>query len=148
MLVYLDTSAIVKRYVEEPGSMLMNEVYGKALSGDVLLSFSAWNIGEVLGVLNKYHRRQWLSDESYLKARVQFLGETLRLIKLKLIKVIPVRTSLLKQAWSLIEKYHIYQADALQILSAKHVNSERFYTADRSLHEIALKESLKSEHVS
>ena len=38
MLVYLDTSAIVKRYVEEPGSMLMNEVYGKVLSGDVLLS--------------------------------------------------------------------------------------------------------------
>ena len=39
MLVYLDTSAIVKRYVEESGSMLMNEVYGNVLSGDVLLSF-------------------------------------------------------------------------------------------------------------
>lgn len=50
-------------------------------------------------------------------------------------------------AWSLIEKYHIYEADALQLLSAKHVNSERFYTADTSLHEIALKENLKSEYV-
>ena len=54
---------------------------------------------------------------------------------------------LLMTAWSLIEKYHIYEADALQLLSAKHVNSERFYTADTSLHEIALKENLKSEYV-
>ena len=147
MLVYLDTSAIVKRYVEEPGSTLVNEVYEKALNGDVLLSFSAWNIGEALGVLDKYHRRQWLSSESYLKARAQFLGETLRLMRLRVIRVIPVRTGLLKQAWSLIEKYHIYQADALQILSAKQVSSEKFYTADKPLHEAALKEGLKSEHV-
>jgi predicted nucleic acid-binding protein len=97
MLVYLDTSAIIKRYVREPGSELMNEIYEKALSGDVLLSFSLWNIGEVLGVLDKYRRRQWLDDENYLKARVQFLGETLRFIKLRLIKVIPVGTGLLKQ---------------------------------------------------
>jgi predicted nucleic acid-binding protein len=147
MLVYLDTSAIIKRYVREPGSELMNEIYEKALSGDVLLSFSLWNIGEVLGVLDKYRGRQWLDDENYLKARVQFLGETLRFIKLRLIKVIPVGTGLLKQSWGLIEKYHIYEADALQLLSAKHVNSERFYTADTSLHEIALKENLKSEYV-
>ncbi|MCC6043040.1 MAG: type II toxin-antitoxin system VapC family toxin [Candidatus Verstraetearchaeota archaeon] len=147
MLVYLDTSAIIKRYVREPGSELVNEVYEKALSGNVTLSFSAWNIGEVLGALDKYRRRQWLSDEGYLKARVQFLGETLRFIKLRLIKIVPVSTGLLKQAWSLIEKYHIYQADALQLLSAKRVNSERFYTADASLHEIALKENLKSEYV-
>jgi predicted nucleic acid-binding protein len=147
MLIYLDTSAIVKRYVEEPGSTLVNEVYEKALNGDVLLSFSAWNIGEALGVLDKYYRRRWLSSESYLKARAQFLGETLRLIRLRIIRVIPVRTSLLKQAWSLIEKYHIYQADALQILSAKQVGPEKFYTADKSLHEAALKEGLKSEHV-
>ena len=82
-----------------------------------------------------------------MKARIQFLGETLRFIKLRLIKIIPVGTGLLKQAWSLIEKYHIYQADALQLLSAKHVNSERFYTADMSLHEIALEENLRSEYV-
>jgi predicted nucleic acid-binding protein len=147
VLVYLDTSAIIKRYVRESGSELINEIYEKALSGNVLLSFSVWNIGEVLGVLDKYRRRRWLDDENYLKARVQFLGETLRFIKLRLIKVIPVSTGLLKQSWSLIEKYHIYQADALQLLSAKHVNSDRFYTSDVSLHEIALKEDLKSEYL-
>jgi predicted nucleic acid-binding protein len=70
MLVYLDTSAIIKRYVREPGSELVNEVYEKALSGNVTLSFSVWNVGEVLGALDKYRRRQWLSDEGYLKARV------------------------------------------------------------------------------
>ena len=44
--------------VREPGSELMNEIYEKALGGNVLLSFSAWNIGEVLCVLDKYRRRR------------------------------------------------------------------------------------------
>ena len=55
--------------VRETGSELMNEIYEKALGGNVLLSFSAWNIGEVLYVLDKYCRRRWLHDENYLKAR-------------------------------------------------------------------------------
>jgi len=57
MLLYLDTSAIVKRYLKESGSDLISEIYEKALNGDALLSFSAWNISEVVGVLDEYRRR-------------------------------------------------------------------------------------------
>ena len=146
-LLYLDSSAIVKRYVRESGSDVIIEVYERALSGDVLLSFSAWNIGEVLGVLDKYRRRGWLSDGNYLKARGQFLGEVLRLLKLKLLKVVPAKTSLLIQTWGLVEKYHIYEADALQVLSAKRIGAERLYTGDELLHGVALKEGVKSEYV-
>jgi len=52
MVAYLDSSAIVKRYVLEPGSDVVAEVYEGALDGELILSFSAWNIGEVLGVLD------------------------------------------------------------------------------------------------
>ena len=130
MLLYLDTSAIVKRYVKESGSDLIGEIYEKALNGDALLSFSAWNIGEVLGVLDEYRRRGWLSDDNYLKARLQFLGETLRFLRLKLLRIVPTKTSILIQTWSLIERYHIYKADALQILSAKRMGAEKLYTGD------------------
>jgi len=147
MLLYLDTSAIVKRYVKESGSDLISEIYEKALNGDALLSFSAWNIGEVLGVLDKYRRRGWLSDGNYLKARLQFLGETLRFLRLKLLKIVPTKTSILIQTWSLIERYHIYEADALQILSAKRIGAEKLYTGDEVLHKVALEEGVESEYV-
>ncbi len=146
-MIYLDSSAIVKRYVKEPGSDVVCRVYEKALRGEVLLSFSVWNVGEVLGVLDKYRRRGWLGDGDYLKARLQFLGETLRLLRLKILKVMPVKTSLLTRTWSLVEKHHIYEADALQILSAKLVKAEKLYTGDQLLHEVALREGVKSEYV-
>ena len=31
---YLDTSALVKRYVEEPGSEVVDKIYAKAYKGD------------------------------------------------------------------------------------------------------------------
>ena len=41
MLLYSDTSAIVKRYLKESGSDLISEIYEKTLNGDAPLSFSA-----------------------------------------------------------------------------------------------------------
>ncbi|MEM4606535.1 MAG: type II toxin-antitoxin system VapC family toxin, partial [Thermofilaceae archaeon] len=82
MKVYLDSSAIVKRYVEERGSTIVRKVYREAYSGSATLTVSAWNIGEVLGVFNKYRRRGWLSEEGYTEALRTFASETSRLIKL------------------------------------------------------------------
>ena len=144
MMVYLDSSAIVKRYVLEPGSEIVSGVYDKALSGGLALTFSVWNIGEVLGVLDKYYRRGWLDKQDYTKARYQFIGETIRLLKLRLLKIIPIKTRLLIRAWPLIEKYHIYIADALQVISAKHVGAQKLYTGDKQVHEIAVKEGINS----
>jgi len=144
LIVYLDSSAIVKRYVLETGSNIVKEVYEKALNGELEVSFSAWNIGEVLGVFDKYLMRKWLREEDYKLARFQFISETLRLVRLKLVKIIPVRTKLLVSSWKLMEKYHVYEADALQIVSAKYANADQFLTGDKRLHEIATEERLNS----
>ncbi len=147
-VVYLDSSAIVKRYVLEPGSDVVSKVYYEALNGEVILSFSAWNVGEVLGVLDKYYRRGWLSVEDYEKAKYQFIGETVRLLRLKLLKIIPVKTRLLIQTWPIIEKYHVYEADALQIVSAKRIDVKKLYTGDKQVHEIATREGINSIYLS
>lgn len=143
-IAYLDTSAIVKRYVVERGSDTVAKLYSRALNGDVTLSFSAWNIGEVLGVLNKYHRRGWLEDRDYDLTRAQFIGETLRLLKLRILRIVPVKTRIIIDSWRLLEKHHVYVADALQIASARYVGAETLYTADRVLHEASFKEGVKS----
>ena len=147
-IVYLDSSAIVKRYILEPGSEIVSEVYNKALSGELVFSFSVWNIGEVLGVLDKYYKRGWLDKHDYMKARHQFIGETIRLLKLRLLKIVPVKTRLLIQTWPLIEKYHIYIADALQVVSAKHIGAQKLYTGDKQVHKIAVEEGINSVYLS
>ncbi len=144
IIVYLDSSAIVKRYILESGSEVVSEIYRKALNGELTLSFSTWNIGEVFGVFNKYYRIGWLSKEDYEKARYQFIGETIRLLRLRILRIVPVKTRLLIKTWHIIEKYHVYEADALQIVSAKYIGAHKLYTGDKQVHEVAVKEGINS----
>ncbi|RLG74611.1 MAG: PIN domain nuclease [Thermoprotei archaeon] len=143
-IAYLDSSAIVKRYVKEPGSSTVRKLYLKAFSGETVISFSIWNIGEVLGALDKAKNIGRLGGREYMLARKRFLLETRRLAKLGQLLVIPLKTKILKESWKLIEKYHIYEADAIQIATAKHINATQFLTGDRKLHEIAENEKINS----
>ena len=147
MIVYLDSSAIVKRYVLEEGTDIVQDAYSKALQGETKLAFSVWNVGEALGVLDIYRRRKWLKEKDYRIARESFITETLRLIKIGLIKTIPVRTKLLTRSWSLIEKHHIYQADALQLVSAKYANADQLLSGDKKLVEISKEEGVKATYL-
>jgi len=143
-IVYLDSSAIVKRYIKEPGSDLVRSFYLKAYSGDIKLSYSLWNIGEVLGVIDKARCMDRLDENSFKIVKERFLLETRRATKLGLAVIVPVKTRILVEAWNLIENHHIYEADALQIATAKRLNAKKFLTADSNLHEIAEKENLHS----
>uniref|UniRef100_A0A7C2FXR5 PIN domain-containing protein n=1 Tax=Thermosphaera aggregans TaxID=54254 RepID=A0A7C2FXR5_9CREN len=142
-IAYLDTSAIVKRYIQEVGSDIVASVYSNAWQGEAKISFSLWNIGEVLGVLDKYYRRGWLTGEDFKLARREFIGETLRMLKLRILRIVPVKPSIVVKSWRLVEKYHVYQADAIQIASSKEVKAEEFYTGDKTLCSIAELEGLK-----
>ncbi len=143
-VVYLDSSAIVKRYVLEPGSRDVRELYLRAYSGEVGLAFSVWNVGEVLGVFDKAVRLGRLGLEEYRLARNRFLLETRRMVKLGVALVLPVKFGFLKESWRLVERYHVYQADALQLVSARHSGAEEFVTGDKRLHELALDYGLNS----
>ncbi|MGQ9469901.1 MAG: type II toxin-antitoxin system VapC family toxin [Nitrososphaerales archaeon] len=128
----------------EPGSSIIKEVYSNVLDGKATLSFSAWNIGEVFGVLKSYFSRGWLDRKMYETVLVSYIGETLKLIRIGLVKIIPVKTSLIINTWNLIEKYQIYEADALQLVSARSVSAEQFLSGDKKLVEISKAEGLKA----
>ena len=147
MKLYLDSSAIIKRYVLEEGTEKVNDTYLEALSGTASLHFSIWNIGEVLGALHAYYRRKWLESEDYATARESFIAETTRVIKLGVAKVIPVRSKLLTQSWLFVEKYHIYVADALQIVSAKNLGVDRLLSGDRRLVNVSREEGVDSDYL-
>jgi len=143
-IVYLDSSAIVKRYIDEPGSKVIRDLYLKAYEREVRLAYSIWNIGEVLGVFDRARRLDRINEEEYDIVRRRFLGESKRMMKLDIVVILPVKVKTLKEAWRLVEKHHIYIADSLQISSAKYINSEEFFTSDEKLHKAALAEGLDS----
>ncbi|MBS7247681.1 MAG: type II toxin-antitoxin system VapC family toxin [Candidatus Jordarchaeales archaeon] len=145
LVVYLDSSSIVKRYVQEPGSSLVRDAYVKAYSAELVIAFSSWNLGEVLGAFDKAAVRGILSEDDYLIVKSRFLAETRRMFLLGILNIIPVRFRLLAECWKLVEKYHIYQADALQIVSAKDIKSAKFITGDKKLSEVASLEGLNAE---
>ena len=147
MKVYLDSSAIVKRYVLEDGSGMVEEAYLEALNGISTLHFSVWNIGEVLGALDTYYRRKWFDSEDYVAVRESFVMETVRLIKLGVAEMVPVRSRLLAESWLLSEKYHVYEADALQVVSAKHLGADKLLSGDKRLVGISEKEEVNAVYL-
>ncbi len=79
----------------------------------------------------------YLDTSAIMKKR--FLRETMRMAKLRIASVIPIKIRILRDSWALLEKHNIYETDALQIASAKYIESERFLTGDKRLHEVAIK---------
>jgi predicted nucleic acid-binding protein len=140
--VYLDSSAIVKRYVLEEGSDKVREIYLEALNGAATLHFSVWNVSEVLGALDTYHRRSWLESEDHRVASESFIAETVKLTKLGVAEVVPVRSRLLAESWLLMEKHRICEADALQIVSAKNLGVDQLLSGDQRLVDISRKEEV------
>jgi predicted nucleic acid-binding protein len=59
--VYLDTSTIIKRYLEEKGSQLVDDIYARAEVGALRISFLMWNVGELIGALDQHLRRKVIS---------------------------------------------------------------------------------------
>ncbi len=132
-LVYLDSSAILKRYLTEEGSELVDLLYRQAERGDITLGFSVWNIGEVIGVIDRYTTRDLLEKDEYQKTLGLFYRESEKHVKLGSLIIEPVDHGVLVDAWGLIVKYHIYVADALQLSTARRLEAEVFVSADTLL---------------
>ena len=136
--VYLDTSAIVKRYVAEEGSEQVDGIYDGAYAGRARIGFSVWNVGEVAVVLDKYERRGVIGDAK--RVFELFLGETRLLARLNQLRLVPLSFKVIATAVSYVFKRGIYVADAVQLASAR--DFDAFLTYDERLARVARAERL------
>ena len=140
-IYYLDTSALVKRYVEEHGSEIIDSIFNDAYRGVKTISFSYWNIGEAAVVFDKYERMAELNAKKLLKELLREVKTLARLHKIMLVGVDPF---ILRKSIEIVLKHHIYVADALQLVSAIESRSKLFVTADKELARIAEREGLNT----
>lgn len=141
---YLDTSALVKRYVDEAGSDTIDSIYTQCYQGNSIISLSYWNIGEAAVVFDKYERRIGVNARRLLR---DLLREVKTLAKLRRVILVDVSPTLLRKSIKLSLEYHIYIADSLQIASARKANATFFTTGDKELAKIAGIEGLKPLYV-
>jgi predicted nucleic acid-binding protein len=140
--VYLDSSAIAKRYVEEEGSEAIDALYARSEVREMDLCFSLWNVGEVLGAIAKARRLRWLTPAGAETAAWSFVRESMKLRHMGALRTAPVRGDLLEAAITLLFRRDIEQADALQIATCQDLRASAFVSADRSLLEAARAEGL------
>lgn len=140
-IVYLDSSAIIKRYLSEEGTEAADSLFKEAENKNVVLCFSIWNIGEVIGALDKNNRR---SKNKLSESISDFVNELERLNRAGSIETVNITLPIIFKAARVLLRYKLYIADALQIVSCKEANCSRFFTADRRVHEAAIEEGLNS----
>ncbi|MBS7643918.1 type II toxin-antitoxin system VapC family toxin [Candidatus Bathyarchaeota archaeon] len=146
-LVYLDTSSIVKRYIEEKGSQVVDVVYAKAESGELRFTFSIWNIGETFGVFDRYASKGFLTNDALKTALLDFISESTKMVRLGSLQILPMTMKSIVESWMLVIKHHIYQADALQISTSREVKCDLLLSADQRLIQVAENEGIKAINI-
>ncbi|MGB9959594.1 MAG: type II toxin-antitoxin system VapC family toxin [Candidatus Bathyarchaeales archaeon] len=145
--IYADSSSIVKRYIEEKGSEVVDTLYEKAESGKLKIAFSIWNVGEVLGALDKYFSRKLLTEKEFKTALTDFILESIKMARLDALQILPITAKTITESWLMVLKHHIYEADALQIAASKEANCNILLTADEKLAKTAIKESIDAINI-
>jgi predicted nucleic acid-binding protein len=145
--VYLDTSTIVKRYIEQKGSKLVDNIYDRAEVGALKLSFSMWNVGELIGALDQHLSRKIISEMQLRTSTRDFVAETIKLSRLGHLNIRSPTAKIFADAWYLVFLSHICEADAIQIATAKSLECDLFLSADAELIEVAKQTNLQAANV-
>jgi hypothetical protein len=139
--VYLDTSALVKRYLEEEGSEKIDSLFSESYRKSVVLVMSQWNIGEAAVVFDKYQRRKVIRDAH--QPFESLYNEVSLLAGLGQLEIVPVLGEIIAASIPLVLAYHVYLADALQIETCRQQGCAAFVAFDDKLNEVALHEGMK-----
>lgn len=118
--VFLDSSALAKRYIEEKGSDQVQAI----LSSASTLAVSVICVPEIVSALCRRRRERKLSNEEYRNARASVLSD------IDDATVIGLTEEVIAQAVGLLERFPLRSADALQIACAVEWSTDFFVSAD------------------
>jgi predicted nucleic acid-binding protein len=144
MIYYCDSSAIVKIYLEESGSIFMRNLRRNATIGDILINVIAGP--EVLSALNRRFRTGDLTAEILAEARKDFGRDFAEFFSRY-----PVSDAIIQFAMHLIEKYPLRGYDSVQLATAVHFQNAlrmsngrevTFLGSDKVLNNAAKREGL------
>ena len=134
MRVFFDTSAFVKRYIEEPGTGKVIEICSRA--DDLVLS--AICLPEMISTLNRLVREGKLSASDYRTTR------DLILMEIEDIEICYVTPEVVTRTIKCLENSPLRAMDALHLGCALLVDADLFVSSDVRQIEAARKEGLEA----
>ena len=139
MIWFLDASALVKRYVDEPGTAAVRELVRKRRR----LAASSLSLVEVTGALRRRSREGDL-DERLAERHARRLPADLAEME-----ILEPRAPVLELAVSLLERHALRAYDAIQLASSLRLrqasgHSITFVCADRVLCRVARAEGIRT----
>lgn len=135
MKVYLDTSALAKRYVQEPGSEVLESFFISAVTEVIVSTLVLPEFGAAIG--RKLRERQ-LPGSAATHAMNEIQKDWVGLY----VKV-PLTEAVAEAAAALAIRYPLKGADAVHLATAIGEEVEVFITSDAQLMGAAQKEGLK-----
>ena len=120
MNVFLDSSALVKRYVQEPGSDRVEEILSAASS----LGVSVICLSEVVSALCRRRRERKLSRQQYLNAKEALFED------IEDASVVNITDQVIARAVELLERWPLRSSDSLHVACAAEWSAELFVSAD------------------
>jgi predicted nucleic acid-binding protein len=133
MRVFFDTSAFVKRYIEEPGSDKVIEICRKAEA----LVLSVICLPELISTLNRLVREDKLSRSDYGKTRGLILKE------IEDVEICYITPEVVARTLKCLENNPVRAMDALHLGCALVVEPDLFVSSDHRQIEAAGREGLK-----
>ncbi|HRE87697.1 MAG TPA: type II toxin-antitoxin system VapC family toxin [Myxococcota bacterium] len=120
MRLFLDSSALAKRYVEEPGSERLEEILGAASR----LGLCVLVVPEVVSALRRRRRERTLTEAQYGKAKNMLLEDV------RDAEMVGVIDEVVAGAVILLERFNLRAFDALHVAAAQAWSAELFVSAD------------------
>lgn len=133
--IYLDTSALIKRYVEEQGTELVDRLFERA-SPEITLVISLWNLSESMVALDKYRRRGAISDEELRGVVRHLIAEIREYWEKGYLRIVPLHPDLVVETWRYILNQHVYAGDAVQLATCVRERCDFLVAADQQLLEV------------
>ena len=120
MKTFFDSSSFAKRYIEEPGSDMVEKVCQETS----ILGTSIIMVPEIISALARKHRKRILSTKEY-----QLLKNAL-LQDIRDAQVINLTSKVIACSTTLLEKYSLRAMDSLHIACALAWDAQLFVTSD------------------
>ena len=120
MNVFLDSSALAKRYLQEPGSNHLDELLSSASS----LGVSVICLAEVVSAFCRLRREGKMSPSQYLNAKRALLAD------IEDCTVTDVTDQVMARAVDLLEHWPLRSSDSLHVASAAEWAADLFVSAD------------------
>ncbi|OPL14571.1 MAG: twitching motility protein PilT [delta proteobacterium ML8_D] len=137
MKTFFDSSAFAKRYIEEKGSQLVDDICYKAT--EVCLSVIC--VPEIISALNRRLREKRLSPRDYRTIK-QHLSDDVRDAV-----IINLTSEVIRMSTKLLESSPLRAMDAIHVACASVWKSELFVSSDKQQLSAAKKAGLKIKSV-